>query len=40
VQAFDNAAAGVMSAVLLGVSLAAIGLSYHASARLGGPRHG
>jgi len=30
VQAFDTAAAGLMSAVLLGISLAAIGLSYAA----------
>lgn len=40
VQAFDTAAAGTMSAVLLAVSLLAIGLSYHAGARLAGPRHG
>ena len=40
VQAFDNAAAGLMSAVLLGVSLVAIGLSYHAGARMSGARHG
>ena len=34
VQAFDDQAAGVMSAVLLLISLAAIGLSYFATARL------
>ncbi|MEX6502242.1 molybdate ABC transporter permease subunit [Pseudomonas zhanjiangensis] len=34
VQAFDDHAAGVMSAVLLLISLAAIGLSYFATARL------
>nr|WP_298146791.1 molybdate ABC transporter permease subunit [uncultured Pseudomonas sp.] len=35
VQAFDDHAAGVMSAVLLLISLCAIGLSYFATARLG-----
>ncbi len=34
VQAFDNEAAGLMSAVLLGISLAAISLSYLATSRL------
>ena len=35
VQAFDDHVAGVMSAVLLLISLCAIGLSYFATARLG-----
>ena len=40
VQAFDDHAAGVMSAVLLLISLCAIGLSYFATARLArGYRH-
>jgi molybdate transport system permease protein len=34
VQAFDDQAAGVMSAVLLAISLCAIGLSYFATSRL------
>jgi molybdate transport system permease protein len=40
VQAFDTAAAGLMSAVLLSISLAAIGLSYAAGRRPAGSRHG
>lgn len=40
VQAFDTAAAGVMSAVLLGISLAAIGLSYLAGSRRWQTHHG
>ncbi len=39
VQAFDTAAAGVMSATLLLVSLAAIGLAYFATSRGKGPQH-
>lgn len=35
VQAFDNAAAGVMSALLLAFSLAALGLTYALSSRVG-----
>ena len=35
VQAFDTAAAGLMSAVLLLISLLAIGLSYFATSRIG-----
>ena len=34
VQAFDNQSAGLMSAVLLIISLAAISLSYVATARM------
>lgn len=40
VQAFDTAAAGMMSAVLLIISLLAIGLSYFATHRAGRARHG
>jgi molybdate transport system permease protein len=40
VQSFDTAAAGLMSAVLLGISLAAIGLSYLAGNRPERARHG
>jgi molybdate transport system permease protein len=40
VQAFDTGAAGLMSAVLLLVSLGAIALSYLTTSRLGEPRHG
>ena len=40
VQAFDNQAAGLMSAVLLIISLAAISLSYFATARMNArPQH-
>ncbi len=39
VQSFDNAAAGLMSAVLLLVSLAAIGVTYLTGAKIG-RRHG
>ena len=39
VQAFDTAGAGRMSAVLLLVSLTAIGLSYFAASRIGQSRH-
>lgn len=39
VQAFDNATAGVMSAVLLSLSLAALAITYTLSARIG-RRHG
>ncbi len=35
VQAFDNAAAGLMSAVLLIVALAAIGITYAATSSVG-----
>lgn len=35
VQAFDNAAAGLMSAVLLGLSLVALGLTFMLSRRIG-----
>ena len=38
VQAFDNAAAGVMSLTLLALSLAALGLTYALSSR-NGRRH-
>jgi molybdate transport system permease protein len=40
VQAFDTAAAGLMSAVLLLISLLAIGLSYFATSRIGMSRRG
>lgn len=40
VQAFDTAGAGLMSALLLLISLAAIGLSYFATNRMGTLRHG
>jgi molybdate transport system permease protein len=40
VQAFDTAAAGLMSAVLLTISLAAIGLSYLAGSRPARSQHG
>ncbi len=40
VQAFDLAAAGLMSAVLLLISLLAISLSYFATSRIMAPRHG
>lgn len=40
VQAFDTAGAGLMSALLLLTSLAAIGLSYFATNRMGTPRDG
>lgn len=40
VQAFDTAAAGLMSAVLLLISLLAIGLSYFATNWARGARHG
>ncbi len=40
VQAFDTAGAGLMSAVLLLISLSAIGLSYFATSRIGMSRHG
>ena len=40
VQAFDTAGAGLMSAVLLLVSLLAIGLSYFATSRIGMSRRG
>ena len=40
VQAFDAAAAGLMSAVLLLISLLAIGLSYFATSRIGMSRRG
>ena len=40
VQAFDSAGAGVMSAVLLLISLAAIGAAYSPSARPRARRHG
>jgi molybdate transport system permease protein len=40
VQAFDTAAAGLMSAVLLTISLAAIGLSYLAGSRSARSQHG
>lgn len=39
VQAFDNASAGAMSALLLVFSLVALGLTYRISARVA-PRHG
>lgn len=39
VQAFDDAAAGAMSALLLALSLAALGITYALSARVG-RRHG
>jgi molybdate transport system permease protein len=40
VQAFDTAAAGLMSAVLLGISLVAIGLSYLIGPSPGRAQHG
>lgn len=40
VQAFDTAGAGLMSALLLLISLAAIGLSYFATNLMGTRRHG
>ncbi len=40
VQAFDTAGAGLMSALLLLISLAAIGLFYFATNRMGTLRHG
>jgi molybdate transport system permease protein len=40
VQAFDTASAGLMSAVLLSISLFAIGLSYFATSRIGLSRRG
>ena len=40
VQAFDTAAAGLMSTVLLLISLLAIGLSYFVTSRIGMSRHG
>jgi len=40
VQAFDTAGAGLMSAVLLLISLTAIGLSYFATSRIGMSRRG
>jgi len=40
VQAFDNAAAGIMSATLLVISLLAIAAAYFTSARLQPRRHG
>ncbi len=39
VQAFDTAAAGLMSATLLLVSLVAVGLSYVVTRRMGGRHH-
>jgi molybdate transport system permease protein len=40
VQSFDTASAGLMSAVLLSISLFAIGLSYFATSRIGLSRRG